>query len=340
MREFRASELGSCISRQIHKQLGSTALDPPATLQAAFDRGNVHEDACIAEMRAQGWKVRGEQDEILMVSDGVGVMYPLNGIGSLSTIAEYQAVQVGDRWQLTGHLDGRCNLPSDYPASRPRVLEVKAPGAWAKFERAYKTGTWTDPLAVMYAWQTSVYMVATGLECVVACLSDIEAWSRTDLSYQYGEELRWFVIETPIHSETEIIARCEEIHTFADLGVAPSECEPFLRDDWSCPYRHLHSAPERPEVEDAVLDTLVGLYAAEKALRDRADEAMKRHREKIDEYLGLDDTRETSSSIATRVTTTRTTLDKAAVRAAGIDLVPFERQSVSTSIRITVKDQP
>lgn len=145
MYELRASAFGSCIKAQAARLQGFEPMLPPEQMQAAFDRGNVHEDECAAAMRANHYVIEDEQLEL--------------------------ALTLGSGGTITGHLDG---IVWDDPTKlgTERVWEAKAPNAWAKFESAYKRNDWSDPLCHRYAWQISIYMHATGLEAMVCCLDD------------------------------------------------------------------------------------------------------------------------------------------------------------------------
>lgn len=142
MAEYRASELGSCLKAQAARRLGFTPLPPPEHMQAIFDRGNDHEEACVDAMLAHGYLIYDQQREVEI---------PVGAV------------------RITGHLDG---IVEEYGVREDRVLEIKSPAAWRKFYEAEKTDTWTDPLAHRYAWQISVYMHALQKEALIACLDD------------------------------------------------------------------------------------------------------------------------------------------------------------------------
>lgn len=197
------SNLGSCDRALVAAIRGMKAIPPSDLVQGWFDRGNAHETDCLAAMRAEGWTVTDEQLEVW--------------VGGFS-----------------GHLDG---IGGQFDTGPWRVVEIKAPSAWARFEKAYKTDTWSDPLMVKYEWQTSCYMVATGLECVVVCLDD--------------DQLKWFVIETPLHFRSEIEGRVAHIRALAETGL-PDACEPGMVE-WTCPFRYLHDEKVVTPIDDPAI---------------------------------------------------------------------------------------
>lgn len=171
MNIIRASELGSCLKAQVAKQLGFSPMDTPEVIQAAFERGNEHEELCAGAMTASGWVIANQQLEVTL--------------------------DVLDGWQVVGHLDGTTmHAEGDLI---PRVWEAKAPNAYDKFEHAYKNGDWSDPLAHRYAWQISTYMLSTGLEAYVT------SWDEERGVRGFGIEIPPFTLDD-IENRVRIIA--------------------------------------------------------------------------------------------------------------------------------------
>ena len=226
MNIIRASELGSCLKAQMARQQGYEPLPTPEKMQAIFERGNIHEEECVAAMLASGYIISGQQHEVTLLWNTT---------------------------QVVGHLDGVVSED----AMETRVLEIKSPAAWAKFEKAHKTGDWSDPLAHRYAWQISVYMVAMGREALIACLDD--------------GTIRTFGIEKPPFGEREIYARINHIITGAMHNMLPKDCS---QSDYPCQFAYLHETPDVEE--DDVLDELVFRYeqavADEKLAKGRKDD--------------------------------------------------------------------
>ena len=251
MHTLRASAFGSCVKAQAALLLGYEAMLPSEKMQAIYDRGHDHEDANLAAMQAAGWSVFAEQEEVSLV------------------FADYI---------VTGHLDGKTRW---HPTETPFVWESKSPGAWTKFEKAYKTADWSDPLAHRYAWQISVYMLALNMEAMVTCLDDTGT-------------VQSFVIETPPFIRADIEQRLGEIAAIVDSGVLPQECS---SNDYPCPVAYLHETPELDA--DPILDKMVADYwFAAKMLKEwkaKQDAAKK----KIQTYVGVRDRTETETSLVT-----------------------------------------
>jgi hypothetical protein len=298
MRTYRASSLGSCTRAQIALQLGMAEIGTSDKMQALYDRGNAHEVECLAAMEADGWHLESAWNDI--ARDDGQFYVELEVAGAV----------------ITGHLDGIA-CPDQSPYHR-RVLEIKSPISWAKWERAHKTGDYSDPLMNRYAWQISVYMVATGLEAVVACVED--------------GQVRTFGIEVPPFSLEDIAIRVESMEVCCRNPVDPAQllCDQV---DFPCPVAYLHDRAE--VVEDEVLDGYLHKYAKYTLKKKQIEADLKAARDAIDAHLGIDDTRTTAAGTVTRYTTTRTTYDTKAAIADGIDLTAYAKTSTSTSVRVT-----
>jgi hypothetical protein len=272
-------------------------------MQALFTRGNAHEIECLEALEATGWDI--------IVPDLVS--FPTLEVDEAQWYVKLEVAGA----KVTGHLDGIGGSAFD---TGVRVIEIKSPISWAKWERAHKTGDYSDPLMNRYAWQISVYMVATGLEAVVACVED--------------GRVRTFGIEVAPHSLQEIHNRVESMELAVDSGddVTRMACS---QSDYPCPVAYLHDRAE--VVEDPKLDAMLLDYADLKVIKDRVDKDMKELRDEVDAHLGIDDTRTTAAGTVTRVSTTRTTYDTKAAIADGVDLAKYAKTSSSTSIRVTPK---
>jgi hypothetical protein len=211
---------------QVAVALGKKPLPVAEWAQKVYDVGNVHEPACVAAMEAEGWAWASPNWLDLGWDED----------------QHYVELTIGDS-VVTGHLDGIGYDPTNMHQS-PRVVEIKSPGAWEKFERHIRMDTWrSDPQATRYAYQLSVYMLATGLEAVVAC------WDE-----EHG--VRTFGVELPPVPREEIEARVAEMDRRVRDNILPSECD--QRDNF-CPVPYLHDdAPA--EVEDERLESLASQY--------------------------------------------------------------------------------
>lgn len=287
---YRASELGRCIRASVAEQLGMKPLPPPAWLQGVYDGGNEHEDMCILALRREGYLVTDGQREVVL--------------------------RVGDDVEVIGHLDGQVG--GSYVLDDPGyVLEIKSPNAYAKFEKAYKTDDWSDPLCARYAWQISTYMVATGLEAVVACLD--------------GEVVKTFGVEIPPHSRQEIIERVKLIESLTTL---PDICS--QADGAGCPFRYLHG-DEVEIIEDPVADVLVAEYERNREMKKLAEVNMKNLSGDLTAHLAGRDSITTERVKVTRYTTERKTLEKERMVEDGVDVAKYEKVSISESLRVTMR---
>lgn len=209
----RASSFGGCIKAQVAGCLRYEPMLPPDRMQAVFDAGHEHEDANAAALRADGYAIDREQEEVQMDRLPVG--------------------------SVVGHIDGVIT----HWDFGERLWESKSPNAWAKFEKAYKTGDWSDPLAHRYAWQISVYMHALGLEAYVTCVQD-------------DGTILGFVIETPPFTHQDIVDRLISINEWVKIGTLPQLC---TSRDYPCPFVYLHE-DDLEVVRDVMLDGMVSDY--------------------------------------------------------------------------------
>lgn len=289
MREYRSSELGSCLKAQIAKQLDYHQLSTPDWLQVRFDAGNDHEQACLQAMREKGYNIVDSQLEVELAVAGALVV---------------------------GHIDGAIR---DKSIIVPSVWEAKAPGAWSKFEKAYKTNDWSDPLAHRYSWQASSYMLALNMEMLVCCLTD-------------SGQIRTFGIEKPPFSLDAIEGRVAYMEEMVKLNRLPKDCS---QPDNPCPLEFLHHPEELepdPEIDSLVLER--------ESLRLQAKSATALVKEldaQILSALGERESVETPTSKVTRYTTRRGTIKKETLEAAGLDPELLTTYTTSESVRITAK---
>ena len=283
---LRASALGSCIKAQVALLMGYTPLDPPDKIQAAYDRGNEHEDANAVTLVASGWEIISEQREVV-----------------LSITPEIQVV---------GHVDG---LTREVGTPDFRVWESKAPNAWAKFEKAYKTGDWSDPLCHRYAWQISCYMIGTGLEAIVTCFD--------------GDTIKSFVIEVPPYTLNQIQFRAGTIAGLANDAELPRRC---TQNDYPCPVAYLHETED--PVEDETLDALVADYDHQSMMIKEWEAKKKRTTKKIEEYAAGQDITTVSSKVSFYEQSAADRIDRDAMKADGV----YERYATpgTTSPRMKI----
>jgi hypothetical protein len=256
------------------------------------------EEECISVMRADGWKITNEQSEVW-----------LGGI--------------------SGHLDGiivEGSMGATF-GPRPPLLEIKSPKSWSHFQDAYKTAVWTDGLAVQYAWQTSIYQHATGLDCVVATLDE--------------GRVKTFVIEQPIHSLDEIQERVALFEMLVALGeshLREMSCDPSA-NSWFCQMSAVTGCRDRITTDDAEIDALVRARAVWKESLD-SDKAMYDDLTKqIETALGDRDKVTTGYCTVTRYSQAGPSKwDTTAMEADGIPVEKYKIPgAVSSRLKITVK---
>lgn len=128
---YRASALGSCQHALALERCGFLPVKSVyAPLQQYFDAGNAAEPEVHAELRAQGWHVHGDQDEVVL--------------------------NVGAVARVVGHIDGRIHTDAD---PTKYLLEIKNMGE-TTLDIWNKHGLDGFP---RYQWQVSAYMHATKL---------------------------------------------------------------------------------------------------------------------------------------------------------------------------------
>ena len=219
----------------------------------------------------------------------------------------------GNRVGVIIHVDAIGSLEP-----RSQVVEIKSPTTWESLERAFRTATFTDPYMDRCAWQISCQMIATGMEAVVA-------------SYHEEKGLRTFVVEVAPYSETEIRARVAKLVALVELGML-THC---YGKDYPCRWRHVIQHGDIEELDsDPQMDGLLLAYAeaadAEKAAKARKDQ----YRAEVEALL-TGETYRSDVGKATRVSSTRRTLDAKLLEAAGIDPESYMKETLVTSLRIT-----
>jgi hypothetical protein len=297
MSTWRASSFGSCTRALVAEAIGKTPVATPDWQQAIYDKGNVHEPLCVEAMHADGWVF----------------MEPDRGDWDAGQI--YVELAVGDS-KITGHLDGVASHWEGDQADK--VIEIKNPAAWAKFEKAYKTGDWSDPLCHRYAWQLSVYQVATGLEAVVACVED--------------GRVKTFGVEVPPFSLDDIRVKVQHLEIHVAKEQLPATCS--QRDSF-CPWPYLHD--DEPEVvEDDYLDSLAETYLLCAEREKAASEAKK---EAYGLLMAHGGGFTANHKVSVYEQAGRKTLDEKQMRADGIDVDKYRTEGrPSQRVKITRRD--
>jgi len=61
---MRASEFGGCVRAIVAGELGYVQLSPPESMQRVFQAGNEAEEKALAVLRAKGWDITRQQEEV------------------------------------------------------------------------------------------------------------------------------------------------------------------------------------------------------------------------------------------------------------------------------------
>lgn len=289
MMNLRASELGRCVKCSVAICEGYSALPTGERLQGLYDRGIAHEQECLAALADDGWTVIHELAGYKVDEGQVYVELPLGG-----------AV-------ITGHLDGIADGNVFFMFSKnPYVLEIKSPSTWTSFKRAARTATWTDSYMHQVGVQLAVYMHATGLEAVVACVEE--------------GRVKTFGVETPPFSLDYLVGIVAEIEQWVARGELPTACS---QADWPCPvaYLHVQEADERLVIDDPDLEATLREdveLTATIAAGSAADKARKELRRSYDTRLGVGKYRVGSVDVTSYEQANPRSFDEDAMRADGV----------------------
>lgn len=179
---------------------------------------------------------------------------------------------------VPGHIDGAGGFaPEGVLLGPERLIEYKKPESWTKFERCYKTGKWDNALSVTQAWQVSLYQHAlNGIEAVIACVDD--------------DHLKWFVIETPIHSAQQIHDRVEEaelMYQAGEPGLHRAKCDPWAESFW-CQMSAVTGCRDKARLaipdDDGTLSARLEKYFTLTTIVQQGD-AAKKERDKVKKEL-------------------------------------------------------
>jgi hypothetical protein len=127
----------------------------------------------------------------------------------------------------------------------------------------------TDPLWKKYAWQVSVYMLATNKRLRLA---------------RYNRDKQTYIIDLyyePFHSLAEIRDRVLNIESLA-LDQDLPDC---TENTWGCPFGYLHQVEELEPVDEPELQKLVDDYFTYKMNRDISAAGMEGIKRYITEVL-------------------------------------------------------
>lgn len=282
------------------------AIQTPAKMQAAYDRGHKAEEIVVEKLRQEyGWSVVSPQLEVV-----------LQVSGKISVVGHVDGIRWDGRWQE--------GASGDQP-----VIEIKSQNRteWDRFDNE----GWNGGLFPRYKWQLSSYMHAESRPAVL-----IRAlWEDGDV-----QELAFHDIFEPWYSVAEIRARVLRIEAVAQTGVLAAECQV----QFPCPYFYLHEELDRELVDDTTIETLAATY--EELRREAANVKGQQDatRRALREAVG--DDLKVQTADGTKVTfymaANPPTLDKARLNARlerdGDALDNYLNKTKSERIRVTLPD--
>lgn len=196
---YRASSVGKSLRCLATARQGYDSLPPPDYLIEAAEAGNRYETIVKAKLRAQGYRISGEQNEL--------------------------ATEVKPGVIVRGHLDATHCLRPDDPTDR--ILEVKSMSqrVWDKWLQ------WGFSGFPEYSAQISVYMHAEAERRGVGAVEALYAVVNRET-----EEIETRVIASPPTSIQSIFQKVALAEQFASMSQLPT-CD--SASQYMCPYNYL-----------------------------------------------------------------------------------------------------
>lgn len=296
--------MGSCTRRLALGRIGYETAPVPGKFLEYFARGDATEIEVKTDLRAKGWEIGNEQDEVTL--------------------------DITDEIKVVGHIDGTC-IDWVLHEGKPfeRLLEVKrmAQAYW----QVVKDGGWyVDGLMEKYRWQISCYMLATGLEVVLVCRNG-----------DTGED-HFLYAEEPFYTLNDIKARVLVVEGRARSFGTLDDLQGCDSADYPCPFYYTHPT-DREELDGDEAEEVEGLGIAYQAAREREREskaAAEVLRDELRDLLGDRGKVVAGRVRVTKYDSSRTRLDKDAAKRDGIDLSKYESRSPSsTTVRVTVREE-
>lgn len=244
---YRASALGMCPRALFAARTGLQPTRLPDNIQKAFDEGNESEPMAIAQLRANGFTITGEQREVILpITETISVI---------------------------GHVDGIVVKPSVIPDVALALLEVKA-FSTSTLNTWYKEKLDNFP---HYKWQLSSYVLGLGFDTILFVIFHKD---EPDVK----KRLKLFKINVDnLYNKGQIIARIRLIEDAVAANKMP-ECEP---PTFFCPYVYMHEEKaaevEHAEVipADSDLDILLGKYIAATNIQKKMGDFVQELRKQI-----------------------------------------------------------
>lgn len=309
---YRASELGLNLRELVAGRLGFDRAPISPDLQQLFDEGNLHEEAVLKDLAKRGWEISHSQAD-------------MNNIGDYQHEVD---LQITSEIMVRGHVDGLAIEPSRC------VLEIKSMGD-SSYQAVQGRGWDTPGLIQKYKWQVSVYMLATGLPLVLWYKNRNNGKSDT------------LGAAVPFYSKAQIAGRVLEAEAWARRGQLP----PCDVTSFPCPYYSLCDKVDTREVlGDEALEQVAVEYKRTKAELAGIENQAKPVKERLDKLRKqLESVREGKTESGkykagkARITWTYmdnpvASLDKEAVKQAGIDLEPFMKKGKHWRLTVNVDD--
>ena len=329
---FRASGFMNCVKALTAALMKIPPAPPAAVLRKAFAEGHEWEDYIIDQTS------RHYQHDVVWQQDEVNL-------------------PIGKRYLIRGHLDGAMELGHGLA-----IVDAKALGE--SYSRSIMTQglEGMGPLGVKYAAQGLIYCLATGAEIfILACMDKSTIETEPDpfvYFYEFTLDDLW---EISGLSKGKLRSRFAAVEKAAKDGdILNAEC---LAEVFGCPYYHLHDGQMnddplwvgQDEVSDADAYLLGSLVAAEMQSRldlEVAKETAQATKITLANYIeklkpapeelndGTKDevafTFTTDEGVkVTRYQSKSKSLNKKAVKDAGINLDPYYTESPYTAIKLS-----
>ncbi len=236
---------------------------------------------------------------------------------------EQFTLPIDDDVAIRGHIDGRTVAPQ----GQGWLVEAKAlgPELFDSFSRNELFERMPG-----YAYQVWAQMVAyhDRLLYIVGPKKDGKV---TNL------EIVQKVYTVPPPVALEVQAKLAAVREHYRRGTLPEACD---CKGW-CPYSYLHPAVDTDDDLATELQDLATTYTEAKIQRDAADEMMEGARARMAKLLeshGVDKA-VTPTYAVTKYQRTNMSYDYKAAKAAGLDLTPYERKSISDILKVTARSQ-
>lgn len=338
---YRASALGGCIKALAAARQGYSPMPEPPRMEQIFQAGNEAEDRTVTKLREAAWLLWGQQRVITLpvtkLSSGheVVVRGHIDGFIAPQGEGPRALADIEESIEYARKLlreEGSYSLGEYMSKGDYSVCEIKSQGArtWEEFALSGFEG---GLFAEKYRWQASVYYHGTNRP-----VRFVRVNRETDEVVVHDD-----MPEDWYYTLEDILARVQEVEVYAAMGTLPEECNPAM---FPCSYLYLHepeaesplSGDEAAELE--LLSIEYGeLYRIAADAKARMDEIRTQAQGSLS-LLGVKKVHLPNGARVTLVDRTTRTLDKKAVKAAGIDLTDYYTETASQYALITPRKEP